>query len=280
MIYIKPFHHIDRLSSVDKTDYSNEEFYNGRYPIHFFNGKSAIHFLIISLRLKRDDEVCIFTSTDSSYVSTCVSATIFNYCKISRVLTDQTKLIYVVHEFGLPHPDIRTLALEAKNRGIPLVEDCAHSMDSIIDEIRIGMFGDFAIYSLSKHLPLENGGLLLSKEPMSLDNKYYSMEINNRVRDELGLYIPFLNAMSERKRRNFSKINEVFENSSLFVLNDGVVPHLYVADVKNAIDLFDSTSKFIEPHPIHVSGRFAVSVQPLMEEKEIAKLLTIIKENI
>ena len=65
----------------------------------FESGKAAIRALIEDLKLTRNDEVLITTTTDTSFVSTCVSATIFNYCKISRILTENTKAIFIIHNF-------------------------------------------------------------------------------------------------------------------------------------------------------------------------------------
>lgn len=182
-------------------DIKPDYLWNNKEYLFFGMGKHAIHFLIRKLELTREDEVCILTSTGSNYVTTCVSATIFNYCKISRVITDKTKLLYVIHEFGYPHPDIHELVINSKDRNIPLVEDCAHTVDSYLGNNRVGSFGDFTIYSLSKHLPMENCGLLVGNNLSSYRNEFYN---SNKAQELEGIfldYLPYLPALSEKKKK-------------------------------------------------------------------------------
>ena len=143
------------------------------------SGKESIEIIMKNEKLTRSDEVFITTTTDSSFVSTCVSATIFNYAKISRVLTVQTKVIYIIHNFGFPHPDLLKLRKVANERNIVLVEDCAFAFDSYTKNIRLGEIGDYAIYSLPKILPLKYGGILQCNKV--LDSKSYIPKQNKQL---------------------------------------------------------------------------------------------------
>ncbi|MEO6902176.1 MAG: DegT/DnrJ/EryC1/StrS family aminotransferase, partial [Bacteroidia bacterium] len=129
--------------------------------LFFEDGKKAINYIMSELGMNREDEVAILTTSDSSFVSSCVTCNIFNYSKISRTINSNTKLIYVIHEFGFPFEDIENIAIYAKNNNIILVEDSAHSMDSYVNGKRLGSFGNYAIFSLPKTFPINRGGLLV-----------------------------------------------------------------------------------------------------------------------
>jgi dTDP-4-amino-4,6-dideoxygalactose transaminase len=127
-----------------------------------YNGRSALAALLQHLELRRTDEVFITTTFDYPNVSSCVTSTVFNFCKPARVMTAQTRAILVIHEFGVVHPETPGLRKEALRRGIPLIEDCAHTIASSSAEgWRVGKNGDWVIVSLPKVLPVTVGGLLL-----------------------------------------------------------------------------------------------------------------------
>jgi hypothetical protein len=125
------------------------------------NGRSAIAAILGQLGVCREDEVWITTSHELPNVSSCVTCTIFNVCKPSRVLTSQTRAIFAIHEFGVPHPKMPDLRRVAADRGIPLIEDCAHTIDSRTDEWRVGELGDFVVLSFPKLFPCRSGGAVL-----------------------------------------------------------------------------------------------------------------------
>lgn len=140
------------------------EFFDRPWAALTYNGRGALDAVMRSLSLVRDDEVFITTTFDYPNVSSCVTSTIFNYCKPARVLSDRSKAILVIHEFGVPHRNTPQLRELADQRGIPLIEDCAHTIDSRRDDWQVGFFGDFVIVSFSKIFPVPLGGMLLGKE--------------------------------------------------------------------------------------------------------------------
>lgn len=137
------------------------------------NGRSAISQLLEHLKLQRHDEVWIVTSFDYPNVSSCVTSTIFNYCKPSRVLTNNTKLALIIHEFGMVHPDTTEIIKLCKDRRISVAEDCAHSFLSMNAEGKVtGQMADWTIVSFPKFFPVEAGGLLAGKIPLNSANGF------------------------------------------------------------------------------------------------------------
>jgi dTDP-4-amino-4,6-dideoxygalactose transaminase len=126
------------------------------------SGRAAMAALFEHLALRHEDEIYITTTFNYPNVSACVTSTVFNYCKPSRVLTRHTRAIFIIHEFGVPHPATPELKARAQSRGIPLIEDCAHGIDSSgSGGWRVGSMGDWVVVSLPKIMPTVHGGLLL-----------------------------------------------------------------------------------------------------------------------
>jgi len=80
-------------------------------------------------------------------------------------ITKNTKAIYVTHYFGFPQPieKIKNLCME---NGIYLIEDCALSLFSQFEGKKLGSFGDAAVFSFPKSLPVPDGGALVINNRM------------------------------------------------------------------------------------------------------------------
>jgi dTDP-4-amino-4,6-dideoxygalactose transaminase len=75
-------------------------------------------------------------------------------------ITSRVKAILVTHFLGFPQPidQIKKICVE---RNLFLIEDCAHAFLSANNEHHLGSYGDIAIFSLLKTLPVPNGGILI-----------------------------------------------------------------------------------------------------------------------
>jgi perosamine synthetase len=75
-------------------------------------------------------------------------------------MSNGAKAILVVHYFGLPRP-MREMRKLCDERGVRLIEDCAHTFFGPRDGDLVGTLGDVAIASLPKFFPVIEGGLLI-----------------------------------------------------------------------------------------------------------------------
>lgn len=162
----------------------------------------AISLLLGSLDLKKDDEIYITTTFEKPNVSSCVTSAIFNFCKPSRVFSGKTRAIFVIHEFGVPHRKMGELIVLSKKKRIPLIEDCAHTIDSEYGDRLVGTIGDYAICSIPKIFPVKCGGLLVGS-----DMKYKPSEVQADIIREakagLSRYMHKLKEYSAMRRRNY-----------------------------------------------------------------------------
>lgn len=151
--------------------------YNGEKCALFALGRNAMYATCRMLKLKPGDEVltpafdcdgslqpfrvldlklCFFRSDPSNFF--------VDIDDIKRKITPRTKLIHVINHFGMPQPWDALLSLR-KERDIPVLEDNAYSLFSSLSGRPFGTFGDMAIFSLRKNLPLTDGGMLRINNP-------------------------------------------------------------------------------------------------------------------
>lgn len=79
---------------------------------------------------------------------------------LERCPTDGVRALIVAHLFGLPQP-MAALRAWCDRRGVALIEDCAHALFGSSGGRAIGTWGDMAIGSLVKFLPVPEGGCLV-----------------------------------------------------------------------------------------------------------------------
>ncbi len=70
------------------------------------------------------------------------------------------RVLLAAHFFGLPQP-MSSVRHWCSRRGIRLIEDCAHALFGRAGERPVGAWGDMAIASLTKFLPVPEGGCLV-----------------------------------------------------------------------------------------------------------------------
>jgi dTDP-4-amino-4,6-dideoxygalactose transaminase len=72
----------------------------------------------------------------------------------------------LTHIGGWVNPDIEKIAKLCKNKGVALLEDCAHSLGSTLKGKHTGTFGDAGVYSLyaTKAIPVGEGGIIVTKD--------------------------------------------------------------------------------------------------------------------
>jgi hypothetical protein len=71
------------------------------------------------------------------------------------------RAILVAHLFGLPQPLVH-IRQWCNRHGVHLIEDCAHALFGSTDTGPVGSTGDLAIASLTKFLPVPEGGCLVN----------------------------------------------------------------------------------------------------------------------
>lgn len=89
---------------------------------------------------------------------------------VAERVTDATAAILVVHLAGRP-VDMAPLLAIREERGIPIVEDCAHAISGEWQGRTLGTIGDAAAFSFyaTKNITTGEGGMLLFRDPEKLE---------------------------------------------------------------------------------------------------------------
>jgi len=143
------------------------------------------------------------------------------------IRTSSARLLLLVHYFGFPDPDFGLACELAREYGLIVVEDEAHSMFSDWVGGTCGRLGDFSIMSLNKLLPVPSGGLLIINDENCND---FLLQDENRV--PLNAVVPFWEydtfSIAQERRQNAESILEFLnatpEVQALIPLTPGVVP--------------------------------------------------------
>jgi len=287
-IFLLPYYHartaeasegFNGQTTAPIDDYFQKHF--GRQGILTPNGRTAISVILQSLDLNPDDEIYVTTTFEKPNVSSCVTCTIFNFCKPSRVLTDKARAIFVIHEFGMPHPRIDELVMLAKQKGIPLVEDCAHTIDSRYNGRMVGQSGDYVICSFPKIFPVQYGGLLIG-ENLSYQPTDVQRAIIEQVKRTLPRYLSSLTEYSNRKRKNFRLLESRFKRIGLkpwFEINEEISPSFHFPLV---VDKFEkviqkATESGIECGLWHGTNIVVLPAHQFLKEEHLERIFEVVK---
>lgn len=249
--------------------------FGGREYTFFPRGMYAIHslfkWMVLEGKLASTDEVCIKTNTDSAYISSCVTSAIEQSCRWGRELTKETKIIFVIHEFGFLNPQIAELREYATKNNIVLVEDCAYAWDTK----GAGTYGDYVIYSCTKWFPVQFGGFLVGKkfEHEYMWNTFACADLAKEAKTlrDLSSYILHDNENVKRRLENYAYYRELFGSErSLFDVTDGDVPGAFVLKIESE-DRMRTISEFVRSFGIECGNFYHNSAIFLPVHQNLAR---------
>jgi len=154
--------------------------WNGsRHAFAFMGARVALSACIAALDLQTGDEVilpgytCVVVVNALRYAGvTPVYADIehetfgLDLADLKSRITSRTRAIIVQHLYGLVSRDAADIIGIARQRGIRVIEDCAHSTGASLHSTKVGNMGDAAVYSSerSKVFSTVAGGLATTND--------------------------------------------------------------------------------------------------------------------
>lgn len=244
-INISPFsyHSLNMLKTTldDIADY-REDFrkYLGRQYLLTESGRQAIDLILNDLHVKRDDIVTILPSLATNYVSSCVTRTIEKYCKWSMKMEKHTKALFVIHEWGIPHPKIDEIC----RLGFPVIEDCAYSFASADSCGRLGGRGQYSIYSLPKFFEINFGGIVSG---LSRNNDILSQEHLDYIYRVVGPQLKKSTSIIAKRIENWNILKKLFTSvgaTPFFELADGMVPGVFMFSPATKVNLEEVKARY------------------------------------
>jgi dTDP-4-amino-4,6-dideoxygalactose transaminase len=175
----------------------------------------ALLVLLKHLKLNKSDTITIKKTWDNTFVSRCVTNVVDEVCQWSFDWKTSTKAVLYIHEFGYSSNNLFDIKEECNKRNIPLIEDCAWVIDSLVsDKERVGEIGNYVIYSLPKILPVQYGGILvgarLSDTELWTDYSvldFYKREI---MMSTVSLYLKSLEKTNKKRGVNWKYLSNQF----------------------------------------------------------------------
>lgn len=163
---------------IEKFEKAVASYVGRRFAIATPSCTSAIQLALMVLGLGRGDEV-IFP--DTTWVATCAPTHYFGikpvfadieedtWCisarDVERRITERTKAIVTVDLYGNV-PDYAALEKLSEKYGIPVLEDAAQAMGTVVGGRKAGSFGLISVFSFhgSKMLTTGEGGMFLTDD--------------------------------------------------------------------------------------------------------------------
>lgn len=215
------------------------------------SGTSALHLTLLALKIKVNDEVII-----PSYVcSSVLDAVLYTGAKpkiadinpvdfnlnlkdAKKKISRNTKAIILPHMFGKP-VDIK----EFIKLGIPLIENCAHSLGARFKNRPVGGFGNISIFSFyaTKMIATGYGGMVASKNKdlireikdlIDVDERNdYKIRFNYRMSDivaALGIsQLERLNSFISKRREIARFYNKNLKSKNILIPENKEKNHIY-----------------------------------------------------
>ncbi|MDD5616185.1 MAG: DegT/DnrJ/EryC1/StrS family aminotransferase [Candidatus Methanoperedens sp.] len=184
------------ISSFDTL--SNVNIFDTGHIYYSNSGRTSLYLILKALNLKNGSRigtplyVCssVFDAiNEAGYVPFFIDISLDTYTLDPLDLQSKINNIdalIVVHTFG--HPAEMDKIIEIA-RGIPIIEDCAHSLLSRYKKIQTGEMGDMSFFSFrsGKYISAYEGGMILVNNTEFLDkiNKEYSHLKNPSIYSEI-----------------------------------------------------------------------------------------------
>src|SRR5215203_2163016 len=132
----------------------------------YFRGRVAMAAILRAIGVRKGDEVVIQAFTCVAvpeavlsigavprYADVVQGTPNMDPASLAAMITPATRAVVIQHSFGLP-ADVKQLAQVSRNASIPMIEDCAHTVDSRVDGQPVGAVGVEAFYSYEASKPL------------------------------------------------------------------------------------------------------------------------------
>jgi dTDP-4-amino-4,6-dideoxygalactose transaminase len=150
---------------------------NARYAAALNSCTAALHLSILAAGIGPGDEVITTPMTFCATVNAIIHAGAtpvladvdpvtmnIDPAEIERRITPRTKALLPVHFAGRPCEMDRIMEI-ARARGLAVIEDCAHAIETEYHGTKAGLFGDFGCFSfyVTKNIVTGEGGLVLAR---------------------------------------------------------------------------------------------------------------------
>ena len=174
-------------SFISKFEKNFSKFSDCKYGVSVNSGTTALHLGLLSVGIKKGDEVIVSTLTNMATIFAIlyigakpvpidIEKDSFNIDVnlIEKKINKKTKAILVVHLFGQP-VEMNIVKKIAKKYSLKIIEDCAEAHGALYKNKKVGSLGDVGCFSFyaNKIISTGEGGML------TFNKKLYAEKAKN-----------------------------------------------------------------------------------------------------
>ena len=172
----------DQVKSFEK---NISKYIGFRYGVGVNSGTDALIISLMSIGIKRGDQIITTSNTAIPTISAIVSVGakpiyvdvkdedyLINENLIERNISKKTKAIIIVHLYG-QSPNLKKIIRICKKYNIKIIEDCAQSFGAKYFSKKLGSFGDvsaFSFYPTKVLGTFGDGGMILTNNKKIFEN--------------------------------------------------------------------------------------------------------------
>ena len=259
--------------------------YKSKYGIAVGSGTDALLISLMSLKIKKGDEVITAANTAIPTISAIVNSGaiprlvdvnqdyLMDMTKLEKYISKKTKAIIPVHLYGKPC-DMKSLARISKKFKIPVIEDCAQAQGAKYENKYVGTFGDLGCFSFypTKILGAYSDGGFILTNSLSLFKKikkirFYGIDTVDIKNKFYNKYYSNINGVNSR----LDEVNARILNFKLKKVDSYIKKRRLIADI-----YYKELKKTNLKLPIRNSNKFDVyhlyTIYHTKREKIIKKL--------
>lgn len=231
---------------VKNFEHKFSEINHKRKSLAVSSGTTALHLALVSLGVKKGDEVIVpnltFAAVINSVLYVGAKPVIVDVDKekwtidpieIKKNISKKTKAIIAVHFLGNPC-DLKKIQNICLSKKIYLIEDCAESIGSKYSRKKVGYYGDCSTFSFfgNKTITTGEGGMITFK-----DNEIYKKA--NLLRDH---------GMSKTKKYYHEEIGFNYRMTNMQAAIGLAQLERFEKIIKEKINIFKKYKKFLGKH--------------------------------
>ena len=242
---------------IEKLENSLSNYFKTKYAFLVSNGTAALHCSLLSLELKKGDEIIVpgygymaaanisklmnlkIKFADVDLNSFCVSLS-----NIKKQVTKKTKVVVVTHTYGNIN-EIYTIKKFCRSKNIIMIEDAAESFGSKYQKRLSGAIGDIGTFSLhaTKNITTGEGGLILTNsKKLAVKIKLYRS--HGVVKKRYYHIVPghnfrLTNFQAGMGLAQFKNINKIYKKRKQ-------IYNLYKLNIKNKNIVFQEIEKKVD----------------------------------
>ncbi len=226
--------------------------YKSKYGIAVGSGTDALLISLMSLNLKKNDEIITASNTAIPTISAIVNSGakpvlvdinedyLIDTDKIEKKITKKTKAIIPVHLYG-QSCDMNKIIKIAKKYKLEIIEDCAQSQGAKFKNKYVGTFGSFGCFSFYPTKILggySDGGFILTNNYKYYSAikkiRFYGIDTVNKKNKFYNKYYSNLNGINSRLDEINSKILDFkLKKIDYFISRRRFIANIYNSELKN-----------------------------------------------